>query len=203
MSDKYLPVTEDKKKALSAQLGDVLPPGYKDLSICQVLKGSPAFYPNWTCYEIQKEEDVTAKPLCVFVKNKEVVPLDWQAATLLKFNKEAPLVLSIHDITHYVRFFFSHVRVRDGSMKIVTTYDDLKWREEPANQVKKALAALIRPPHLISWDEETHSYEVGAHILFHNNLFECRLHVNRLGEIDVSERTMQVEDMPLIDPSVE
>lgn len=205
MSDKFFPVQDNEKKAeLQARLGDHLPVGYKDLSFCRVLQGTLGFYPGWTCLHIHKEENVTKQAVVIFFKeDEETVTLDWKVATILKFNQKAPLKLSIHDITPYVQFFFTNVRAKDGPMKIISLYDELKWREEPSGTVKKALASLIRPPHLISWDEENHAYEVGAHILFHNNLFECRLLVNKDGQIDVTERVLQVEDMPVLDQVAE
>ena len=203
MPTKYFPVSDHEKKALFTDVSDHMPAGYKDPSYCSVMSGTPGFYPEWTLYEIQKQEDVTSKPITLLKKDNVVKVLDWQAKTVLEFNKAAPLILSIHEIAPYVRFYFSHVRGRDGMMQVISSYDDFKWREEPAPQVKKALSSLIRPPHLISWDDTHHDYEVGAHILFQNNLFECKLHVNRHGEVDVQERTLQVENMPLLDSVVE
>ncbi len=205
MGDKFFPVQDTGEKAeLQARLESHLPVGYKDLSFCRVLQGSCNFYPGWTCVHVHKEENVTKSPVVLFFKEGEqVVTLDWQAGTILKFNQKAPLVLSIHDITHYVQFFFGNTRAKDGRMQIVSMYDELKWREEPAGTIKKALNPLIRPPYLIAWDEDSHAYEVGAHILFQNNLFECRLLVNKIGQIDVTDRILQVEDMPILDPLVE
>ncbi len=203
MPAKFFPVTDSEKKQLFETLSAHLPAGYADPSFCKVLQARLPFYPEWQCFDIQKEADATAGSITLFKKNQEVVVLDWQSKTILEFNKTAPLMLSVDDIAAYVMFYFSHVRARDGRMHIISSYDDLNWREEPAPHVKKALASLIRAPHLMSWDEQNHSYEVGAHILLHNHLLECRLHVNRLGEIDVSERTLQVEDMPLLDDIAE
>lgn len=203
MPAKLFPVSEDNKKILFEDVADKMPAGYKDASYCTVMSGKPGFYPEWELYQIQKEEDVTSQPITAFKKGTDIFLLDWKAQTILEFNKTAPLILSIHEIAPYVRFYFSNVRGRDGMMEVVSAYDDFKWREEPPPQVKKALSSLIRPPHLISWDDTSHDYEIGAHILFQNNLYECRLVVNRLGEIDIQERTLQVEDMPLLDPVIE
>lgn len=203
MTYKFFPLEENEKQELADKVSSNLPLGYQDLSFCKVFQAEMPFYAGWVCYEIQKEEDVTAKPITFFVKDDKVLILDWQPKTILEFNKEVPLVLSIDDISSYVLFFFSHTRARDGQMKIVTSYDDFRWREEPADTVKRALSSLLRSPYLVSWNEQERVYEVGAHILFQHNLFDCRLMVNRFGEIEITERTLQVEDMPLLDDIAE
>ncbi len=203
MSYKFYPLKDTEKKTFADMYAEKLPRGYQDLSLYKMLQAKPSFYPGWMYVTIQKEEDVTAKPITVFTKQDEIVMMDWQAATLLSFNQTAPLVLSVDNITDYLVFFFAHVRGQEGGMQIISSYDDFKWREEPVPQVKKTLSGLIRAPYLMSWDEQNRAYELGAHILFRNNLFECRIKINREGDIDVSERTLQVEDMPLLDISVE
>ncbi|MCB9963618.1 MAG: hypothetical protein H6855_01105 [Rhodospirillales bacterium] len=199
MSEKFHLLTADEKKQLSAQLGESLPFGYQDLGFCKVVRTELPFYPGWQFVQIQKNEDLSAIPVSFFYQGTEVEILDWQADTIYRLNQKIPLHLSIADISAYVLFFLSHTRTRDGQMQIISSYEDFKWREEPSTSAKKSLSALIRPPHLVSWDEANRAYELGAHILFGTELFECRLRVNRHGEIQVTDRMLQVEDVPVLE----
>ena len=199
MSEKFLSLNDDQKKMLSASYHAHLPTGYQDLSGYKVLQTEWSFYPGWSYVEIYNPDQEEHHPLSMFFANEKVFVPDCRAASLLKFNGEAPLVVTAVNVTQYIEFFFAHVRMKDGFMRVISSYEDLNWREEPAGTTRKTLSSLIRAPHIISWDEINSSYEVGAHLLFQQHLFECRLHINRYGEIEINERQLQVEDMPLVD----
>jgi hypothetical protein len=203
MLHKFSALDFEEREHFLKDAGALLPPSYKTPRVSKIMKGSLSFYKGWDYFEIETEDHTEGAPVSLIRKGTEIILFDWQISTLLAFNQKAPLDLSLNNAPPYVVFFFSHVRMKDGLMRIIQSYEDLSWREDPSPTVKKTLTSLLRPVHILSWDDVQKIYELRAHILFLNNLFDCRLQVLKSGEVRIIERTLLVEGMPVLDKLIE
>jgi hypothetical protein len=195
---KYDSLTDTEKEKLAKTLKNELPEPYQDLTRYNVLKHEYDFYPGWICYEIGQREQLHGKPLIALVKGDKGILLDWNPQTVYTINQEIPLNLTVRNVCKYLEFFFQYTRVPEGRMLIVNNSDHFQWREEPPLAVRKTLASVIQPAMVVAWDEDENTYEVNAFLMFKNHLFNALIQINHKGIIEILDRSVQVEDMPLI-----
>ena len=124
--------------------------------------------------------------------------LDWNPQTIYTINQDIPVNLTVRNVCKYLEFFFQYTRGPEGRMVIVNNSDHFQWREEPPLTVRKTLASVIQPSMVVSWDEDENTYEVNAFLMFKNHLFNALIQIDRNGVIEILDRSVQVEDMPLI-----
>jgi hypothetical protein len=199
MSDKFFTLEPSEKKELQDLLKDQLPPGYHDLQKYDILKGHLRFYPGWWYAEMFKADGDRKTVLSALYSEEEAILLDYQSRTIYELNNKIPVKLSAGNVCEYVEFFFDHTRGPEGRMIVINNTDQFQWREEPPLAVRKALASVIHPMSVSAWDERENKFEVSAHLLFRNHLFNTLIHIDRHGRVDIQDRVLQVEDMPVMD----
>lgn len=197
MSDKFHPLTPEEKECFIKAFKGSLPADFGDLSQTNILQREYDFYPEWLYIQIERKGSI--RPRSLLYKEEDICILNWQVKDLIDFNLNAPLILSINNVLEYVSFFFAHVKGPGGVMRLISHYDDLRWREEPSPQERRALNSFLRAPHLLTWDDHNKTYEVGVFFLFQQNLFQARIFVRVDGSVEIKDRTVQVEEMPVLD----
>ena len=200
---KQASLTNEQKEKLTEILKDNLPSSYQDLASFDVFKRKYSFYPEWTCYEIGHREKILDKTLIVFVKKKEAFFLDWTPQKIYDFNIHAPLQMDLKNICDYLEFFFERSRGSQGRVLLINNSDHFHWREEPPLAIRKTLASIIQPAMVVAWDEEKKLCEIKAFLLFKNHLFSTLIQVDGDGIVDIKDRRLQVEDMPILDDFIQ
>jgi hypothetical protein len=200
MSDKFSPLGHSEITSLLQACQDDLPPGFSNAEKLEAMARPLNFYPGSRLIELKLQQQISSMPVCVFASSKGSYRiLDWHPQTIYQLNGEEDFSLSFGNVVEYVKFFFRYTRVPEGRLLIVENLEEFAWREEPPLAVRKALSSMIKPVILNMWDEEQKRFQVSAHLLYQNNLFEANIEVDRSGQIQIVERVLQVEDVPLLD----
>ncbi len=190
-----------EKEAAEAVLRDVNP----------LMEGSPfkpesttilgfelPFYPGYKFLDIADYGYVPEQQRFVVHKADNATILNWTNEPIYALNKKAPLVLTADTVTEYVRFFFTYVRGRHGRFRVAENVDDIAWKEEPPPAARKAIGKILAPVQLTKKNRDG-SYDLILQMMFRDSLFKTAAHVNRDGQILLSEEELLIEDMPVLD----
>ena len=126
------------------------------------------------------------------------VVLDWTNIPIYRLNVDIPLKLTSQTICDYVRFFFSHVRGRNGRFIIVENVDEINWRENPPHGARQTINQMTKPLKVIGQDPDG-TFNLAACVVFKDSLFECIVKIDPNGLISLSNEKLLIEDMPTID----
>lgn len=156
------------------------------------------FYPGARYFDIADYSCVP--PIHRFVvdgKDKHIV-LDWTNEPIYQLNSEGPIVLNEDTVTDYVRFFFNHVRGKNGRFLITESVDDVRWRDDPPPAARKTIGEMLIP--LIA-EPASHdgSFFMPVTVMFKDSLFQCDVDVKADGVITLDNEKLLVEDMPVLD----
>lgn len=198
--DAYVKVDKDETKKYVETLKPHLE-GSFDASSTIIMARPLPFYKDSTFLDIADHKTMPpARRFVIMVKGKPTV-IDFTNKPIYELNAAQPIRLSEDTVIDYVRFFFSYVRGRHGRFLIIESIDDIAWREEPAPSGRKAIAKMITPI-TIEPDAGTGSYHLTAHLLFKDSLFHAHLYVTSQGEVKITEETLLIEDIPVIDDTL-
>lgn len=196
---KFKSLTSDEQQILAPSFKLQMAPPYQDMAGLEILKRDVAFYPGWQFLDISPKERIRDTHIYALVKGDDMMVLDWSAERIYAINTQAGLELTKANIASYLTFFLNYTRGAGGRMRLVESVDDFRWREEPPLSARKAIAGMIRPVTVIGHQEDENSYLLKFHVLFQNHLFACEAQVSDLGRVELLDRELQVEDIPLLD----
>lgn len=173
--------------------------GSKFLNDGTVILATPApFYPGYKYLDITDHSAIPSKRLFALYKPGDCVLLDWTNRPIYALNQRLPIKLTKQNVTTYLRFFFRHVRGRHGRFVIIESLDDVVWRDDPTPSVRAAVSKMILPL-TITIARADGSFTVGARMIFQDSLFSANAHVSPLGQVDVRDEQLLIEDMPLLE----
>ncbi len=171
----------------------------------RILQHALPFHAGHSLFEITDLSAHPSRSVSIVQKdgdpNNDVTVLDGTNAPIYSLNAQAPIFLNAANAVIYARFFFHYVRGRFGRFNIIDTVDDIKWKEEPSPAGRKAISKMIVP---LSLKEESADgiYHLACSIIFKDSLFESDIQVKENGEVTLSNQEMLVEDLPVIDDSL-
>jgi len=126
------------------------------------------------------------------------IVLDWTNVPIYQLNNEAPITLNEETVTDYVRFFFNHVRGKNGRFLITESVDDIRWRDDPPPVARKPIGEMLLP--LIIADQKPDGgFFITATVMFKDSLFQCDIDIDAQGQITLDNEKLLVEDMPVLD----
>jgi len=157
------------------------------------------FYPGYKFYDMADHTHMPPSRRFVLMKDDKVTVLDFTNTPIYTLNNELPVHLTRDTVKDYVRFFFTFVRGRHGRFIIVETVDDIAWREEPPPAARKSISKLIKEISFHSSDKEDGSFFMQAQMMFRDSLFQADVSVKPDGLVQLSNESLLIEDMPVLD----
>lgn len=160
-----------------------------------------SFYPGYRFLDVANFEHVPPQHRYVLLGRDDVVVLDWSNEPIYALNDRLPIVLNDKNIIDYVRFFFAHVRGKEGCFVIVENVDDIAWREEPPVPARKAIGDMLEPLHVFN-KEKNNTYHLEGCIVFRDSLFKSKIEVKSNGLVSLYDEELVVEEMPIADQTL-
>ena len=156
------------------------------------------FYPGLRYLDIADHSCVPPIRRCAISGKNVNIVLDWSNGPIYKLNEDVPITLNEETVTEYVRFFFNHVRGKNGRFLITEGVDDIRWRDDPPPAARKTIGEMLLP--LIIADQNADGgYFMSATVMFKDSLFQCDVDVDPKGHITLNNEKLLVEDMPVLD----
>lgn len=136
----------------------------------------------------------------VFQKNDthDFTVIDWTYKTIYDLNKIAPIALDEKNVLEYVRFFFLHVKGRHGRFIICESADNVQWKDEPPEEVRKKLNKTMQPME-IKEKRKDDVYAIKAFMMLKDALFNVDIYVEPNGRVTMSDHEIIIEDVPVLD----
>lgn len=204
MGLKFTELTQKERDILIPHLKLNLPDSYHDADKLEILKKPLAFYDGWVLIDITPSDTINSKHVfcCGNFRSVDFIFIDWQVETIYALNDKARLSLTSGTVLNYLKFFLEFTRGAHGRFRLVESADDFQWREEPPLSARKAISNMIKMPSVIGYEKDSNLFMLSFHILFQNHLFSCQASIDKKGHVNILERILQVEDIPLLDDVV-
>ena len=187
------------------ELLDIVVPHFEGGSFAHdnavILAQDFSFYPGYRFLDVANFEHVPPQHRYVLLGSDDVVVLDWSNEPIYALNDRLPITLSDNNIIDYVRFFFTHVRGKEGRFVVVENVDDIDWREEPPVAARKAIGEMLEPLHVFN-KEKDGTYHLEACIVFQDSLFKSKIEVKSNGLVSLYDEELVVEEMPIADQTL-
>lgn len=157
-----------------------------------------SFYPGLRYLDIADYSAVPPIHRFVVHGSNHAIVLDWTNEPIYRLNQDIPITLDENKACDYVRFFFSHVRGKNGRFLITESVDDIRWREEPPPAARKSISQMLLP--LSVREQKTDgSYLLSVTVMFKDSLFKCDVTVAPGGLVSLDNEELLVEDIPVMD----
>lgn len=160
------------------------------------------FYPGCRLLDIADYSSVPASRRYVVYAADKAVVLDFTNAPIYALNRELPVRLDEDNVADYVRFFFSFVRTPRGKFIICENVDDIRWKDDPPPQARKAIGRMIQPILLKPGAAEG-AFALQATMTFKDSLFKSDITVKADGTVSLHDQELLVEAMPVLDDAFE
>ncbi len=157
------------------------------------------FYAGYRFYDMADHTHMPPARRFLLMKDNDIVVMDFTNTPIYGLNAKVPIELTRDTVKDYVRFFFTFVRGRHGRFIIVETVDDIAWREEPPPAARKSISKLIKPIAFHSSDKGDGSFFMQAQMMFRDSLFQADVLVKPDGLVQLSNESLLIEDMPVLD----
>lgn len=155
------------------------------------------FYPGAFLHDVSDPEQYPAPHRFAIEYHNVYYILDGTNAPIYALNSSVPLMLHDGTIADYIRFFLTFVSGQHGRFEIVESVDDIKWREEPPPNARRALSMMLQT--IKPQAQADGSFTCEATILFHESLYRSQISVTENGEVKLRNEEILVEDIPVID----
>ncbi len=166
-----------------------------------VLVAALPFYPGYRLVEISDRSHSPVRKRFALYKHDDIVIIDYTNAPLYSLNGRCPIALSQDNIIGYIQFFFSFVRGQHGFFHTIESVDEIHWKENPPPNARRSLSEMIQPMSIKSIENDG-SYIITANIIFKNALFQCLVTVQQNGLVRLSNESILIQDLPLLDDVV-
>lgn len=198
MSEDWEKLEGGKAETVLEEINAHVTPAPFDVANTMVRRKDLPFFPGYALVELADLSDPQNLRKYALYKPGNVHMITWTNEVIYTLNETAPLALDDNRVLDYVKFFFAHVRGRHGQFLIVESADDIKWREEPPPQGRRALQDLLKPVS-VTGTENDGSYILTAYMVFRDSLFRTKIRVNDQGIINLFDEELMIEDMPVIE----
>lgn len=158
------------------------------------------FYKDYRFLDIA--DHATKPPLQRYVLQKkgtqDFTLLDWTYKTIYDLNEKAPIELTDKNIIDYVRFFYQFVKGRHGRFIICESVENIHWKDEPPEEIRKALNQVLVPFKIIEKREDG-VYKMHGCMMLKDALFKVDIYVEPNGRITMADHEILIEDIPVLD----
>lgn len=159
------------------------------------------FYPEYDLLEIKSKDNYPASARYVVRKQSDFHVLDYTNTPIYRLNQIAPIKLLGVNVADYIRFFLRFVKSKHGFFYVVQSVDDIKWKDEPPTQARKAIGDMILPITLnnIGKGDDDGTFYCTFHSIFQNCLFKNDAIIDPKGFVTINNEELLIEDMPVYD----
>ncbi len=169
-----------------------------DPSETTIMAQKVPFYPGLRYLDIADYSAVPPIHRFVLEGKNHAIVLNWTNEPIYKLNEDIPITLDEDKVCDYVRFFFSHVRGKNGRFLVTESIDDIRWRDDPPPAARKSISQMLLPLE-VEEQKEDGSYVLPATVMFKDSLFRCEITVSPGGLVNLDNEELLVEDMPILD----
>ncbi len=169
-----------------------------DPALATIMAQKISFYPGLRYLDIADYSCVPPHHRYVLEGKNHAVVLDWTNEPIYKLNQDIPITLDEDKVCDYVRFFFNHVRGKNGRFLITESVDDIRWREDPPPAARKSIGQMLLPVS-VQEQKDDGSYILAVTVMFKDALFQCEVNVSPGGLVNLSNEELLIEDMPVLD----
>ena len=194
----YIKLNKSETRDILSVLKDRLDLVDVSADTIDILSASLPFYPGYRLLELTDRSTSPIKRRFVIYRGDDIVFMDYTNTPIYELNKRAPISFTRDTLFDYVRFFFRFVRGRHGRFVVTESLDDIQWREEPSVNSRKSLDKMIEPLFIKEINDDG-SYILGANVIFKDALFSCNINVKQNGIIRLSDESLLVESLPVVD----
>lgn len=187
---------KETEKAL-AEINPVLDGGKLDKDAVTILMQELSFYPGYRLYEISAHDFNSGLQRYIVSGPAGNYILDGGNAVFSELNQAAPVTLTKNNICDYLRLYFMTVRGPDGFFRVIESFDDIPWYDEPRQTVRRTISSLISPLTVIS--EKESLYEIDATILYKQCLYSVRFQITQDGLIRPAQEKLLIEELDVKD----
>lgn len=156
------------------------------------------FYPGYKFYDIADHSVAPARQRYAVANDDHFEVLDYTNAPLYRLNQKVPLKLDDSLVCEYVRFFFTFVRGQHGRFLLAENVNDIPWSEDPPPHARKTIGQMLKPVTYQNQDEDG-TYHLKMTMIFKDTLFDCDVHVDSRGFVEINQEHILIEDIPVID----
>lgn len=160
-----------------------------------------SFYPGMRYLDIADYSSVPAIHRHVIDGDGKSIVLDWTNEPIYRLNAETPISLNEETVADYVRFFFGHVRGKNGRFIITESVDDIRWRDDPPPAARKTIGEMLLPLAMTPAQKDG-SFYMPVTVMFKDSLFQADVTVQSDGLITLDNEKLLVEDMPVLDDAL-
>ncbi len=198
-SGKFIEIKDDRKVPVTDYLNKNLKDEIFDSQKCKILSHQISCYPNCSFIEVETSDSLDSRKFYLLKndQSEDTYFLNGTNEPIYALNSDLPIKLDAENVISYTRFFFNYVRGSHGRFLIIDHPDDIKWREEPAQNAKKSLGKMIEPLSIIQ--NNTDDFVLHASIVFKDSLFEANIIVKNNGNVSLTRQEILVEDIPVLD----
>lgn len=157
-----------------------------------------SFYPGLRYLDIADYSCVPPVKRYVIDGPDTNVVLDWTNAPIYQINQDLPIHLDSETVCDYVRFFFNHVRGKNGRFLVAESIEDIRWRDDPPPAARKTIGEMLLPM-IVADAKGDGGYTLTITVMFKDSLFQCDVEVTVDGQINLHNEKLLVEDMPVLD----
>lgn len=160
-----------------------------------------SFYPGLRYLDIADYSCMPPIHRFVIDGENDNVVMDWTNEPIYSLNAQVPILLNSDTVCDYVRFFFNHVRGKNGRFLITEGVEDVRWRDDPPPAARKTIGQMLLPLKI----KETKSdggFFLEITVMFKDSLFQCDVDVKPDGLIILDNEKLLVEDMPVLDDAL-
>ena len=130
-----------------------------------VMAQDVSFYPSLRYLDIADYASVPPIHRFALEGKNHAIVLDWSNEPIYNLNADIPITLDAEKVCDYVRFFFAHVRGKNGRFLITENVDDIRWREDPPPNARKSIGQMLLPV-MVSEQQDDGSYLLPVTVMF-------------------------------------
>jgi len=161
-----------------------------------------SFYPGYQILEISNTAQTPNIQRHVVYSPQEWQVIDFTNKTLYDLNDKIGITLDSMNVFDYIRFFFRYVKGRHGHFHIAESVDDIRWKDDPPPQARKAVGSMIAPIALVSMGQkkdDAGTFYCNANMIFKNALFKSDVTISPQGHVKITNEELLIDDMPILD----
>lgn len=159
------------------------------------------FYENVRFLDIA--DHATKPPLQRYALNKkgtqDYTLIDWTYKTIYAFNAQASISLDPKNVIEYVRFFFSYVKGRHGRFIICESAENIRWKDEPPEEIRKSLNMVVSPLKILEQRPDG-IFKITGCMMLKDAMFKVDVFVQPNGRVTMANHEILIEDIPVLDP---
>lgn len=155
------------------------------------------FLKGWRLVEASDATSLPEKKCVALDNGKEAIPLEYNEHFIFNFCQARNMRIDQEAAADYLRFWLEYLRIGAERFRLVESFDEICWREDPSPQARKYLNGTITPLTLKESSAERFVYK--GFVLFLDALFECSFEITNSGKIAILSRNTLVEDLDITD----